>query len=102
MNNLDPEVAENSRELVVYGGINHAARNWGHYDRIIKTPKRPNDSGTPLVQFGKPVGVFKTHTNTSRVPIASSSLMPHWATWEHFNGLSAEGLTVYSQIAVDS
>lgn len=81
MNNLDPEVAENPHELVVYGGIGRAARNWECYDKIVETLKNLNDDETLLVQSGKPVGVFKTHSNAPRVLIANSNLVPHWATW---------------------
>ncbi|WP_343616318.1 hypothetical protein [Novosphingobium sp.] len=90
MNNLDPEVAENPKELVVYGGIGRAARNWDFYDKIVETLKKLEDDETLLVQSGKPVGVFKTHTNAPRVLIANSNLVPHWATWEHFNELDAK------------
>ncbi|NNN25233.1 urocanate hydratase, partial [Pseudomonas nitroreducens] len=85
MNNLDPEVAENPKELVVYGGIGRAARNWECYDKIVATLKELNEDETLLVQSGKPVGVFKTHANAPRVLIANSNLVPHWANWEHFN-----------------
>ena len=101
MNNLDPEVAENP-ELVVYGGIGRAARNWECYDRIVETLKQPNDDETLLVQSGKPVGVFKTHANAPRVLIANSNLVPHWATWEHFNELDAKGLAMYGQMTAGS
>ena len=102
MNNLDPEVAENPRELVVYGGIGRAARNWECYDRIVETLKQLNDDETLLVQSGKPVGVFKTHANAPRVLIANSNLVPHWATWEHFNELDAKGLAMYGQMTAGS
>ncbi|MCE1736614.1 urocanate hydratase, partial [Enterobacter hormaechei] len=98
MNNLDPEVAENSYELVVYGGIGRAARNWECYDKIIETLKELEDDETLLIQSGKPVGVFKTHSNAPRVLIANSNLVPHWATWEHFNELDAKGLAMYGQM----
>src|SRR3982751_1874166 len=79
MNNLDPDVAENPKELVVYGGIGRAARDWASYDTIVATLKRLNDDETLLVQSGKPVGVFKTHADAPRVLIANSNLVPHWA-----------------------
>ena len=102
MNNLDPEVAENPKELVVYGGIGRAARNWECYDKIVATLKELNDDETLLVQSGKPVGVFKTHANAPRVLIANSDLVPHWATWEHFNELDAKGLAMYGQMTAGS
>ncbi|NDV89646.1 urocanate hydratase [Alteromonas sp. 345S023] len=102
MNNLDPEVAENPEELVVYGGIGRAARNWESYDQIIASLKCLEDDETLLVQSGKPVGVFKTHTNAPRVLIANSNLVPHWANWEHFNELDAKGLAMYGQMTAGS
>ena len=102
MNNLDPEVAENPNELVVYGGIGRAARNWASYDQIIASLKELEEDETLLVQSGKPVGVFKTHTNAPRVLIANSNLVPHWATWEHFNELDAKGLAMYGQMTAGS
>ena len=101
-NNLDPEVAEKPEDLVVYGGIGRAARNWECYDRIVETLKQLNDDETLLVQSGKPVGVFKTHANAPRVLIANSNLVPHWATWEHFNELDAKGLAMYGQMTAGS
>jgi urocanate hydratase len=98
MNNLDPQVAENPTELVVYGGIGRAARNWDCYDKIVESLTHLNDDETLLVQSGKPVGVFKTHSNAPRVLIANSNLVPHWATWEHFNELDAKGLAMYGQM----
>ena len=98
MNNLDPDVAENPHELVVYGGIGRAARNWECYDAIVKALKNLESDETLLVQSGKPVGVFKTHENSPRVLIANSNLVPHWATWEHFNELDAKGLAMYGQM----
>src|SRR6266853_1518319 len=92
MNNLDPEVAENPAELVVYGGIGRAARDWNCYDRIVETLKTLTEEETLLVQSGKPVGVFPTHADAPRVLIANSNLVPHWATWEHFNELDRKGL----------
>jgi urocanate hydratase len=102
MNNLDPEVAENPHELVVYGGIGRAARNWECYDAIVKALKNLESDETLLVQSGKPVGVFKTHENSPRVLIANSNLVPHWATWEHFNELDAKGLAMYGQMTAGS
>ena len=102
MNNLDPQVAENPKELVVYGGIGRAARNWACYDKIVETLTRLEDDETLLVQSGKPVGVFKTHSNAPRVLIANSNLVPHWATWEHFNELDAKGLAMYGQMTAGS
>ena len=102
MNNLDPEVAENPKELVVYGGIGRAARNWECYDKIVESLTNLNDDETLLVQSGKPVGVFKTHSNAPRVLIANSNLVPHWATWEHFNELDAKGLAMYGQMTAGS
>ena len=102
MNNLDPDVAENPKELVVYGGIGRAARNWECYDKIVETLKQLNDDETLLIQSGKPVGVFKTHDNAPRVLIANSNLVPHWANWEHFNELDAQGLAMYGQMTAGS
>ena len=85
MNNLDPDIAERPEELVVYGGIGRAARNWECYDQIVATLRRLEDDQTLLVQSGKPVGVFRTHENAPRVLIANSNLVPRWATWDHFN-----------------
>lgn len=102
MNNLDPQVAENPKELVVYGGIGRAARNWACYDKIVESLTQLNDDETLLVQSGKPVGVFKTHANAPRVLIANSNLVPHWANWEHFNELDAKGLAMYGQMTAGS
>lgn len=102
INNLDPKVAENPRELVVYGGIGRAARNWEYYDRIVETLGQLNDGETLLVQSGKPVDMFKTHANAPRVLITNSNLVPHWATWEHFNELDAKGLAMYGQMTTGS
>ena len=102
MNNLDPDVAENPKELVVYGGIGRAARNWECYDAIVDALERLADDETLLVQSGKPVGVFKTHADAPRVLIANSNLVPHWATWEHFNELDAKGLMMYGQMTAGS
>ena len=102
MNNLDPDVAENPNELVVYGGVGRAARTWGDFDRIVATLKRLNDDETLLVQSGKPVGVFRTHSDAPRVLIANSNLVPHWATWAHFNELDRKGLAMYGQMTAGS
>ena len=102
MNNLDPEVAERPGELVVYGGIGRAARNWECFDRIVATLKRLEADETLLVQSGKPVGVFRTHADAPRVLIANSNLVPHWATWEHFNELDRKGLMMYGQMTAGS
>ena len=102
MNNLHPEVAENPNELVVYGGVGRAARTWGDFDRIVSTLKRLNDDETLLVQSGKPVGVFRTHPDAPRVLIANSNLVPHWATWAHFNELDRKGLAMYGQMTAGS
>ncbi len=102
MNNLDPEVAEHPEELVVYGGIGRAARNWECYDRIVATLRALGDEETLLVQSGKPVGVFATHADAPRVLIANSNLVPHWATWEHFNELDRKGLMMFGQMTAGS
>lgn len=102
MNNLDPDVAENPKELVVYGGIGRAARNWECYDKIVETLKTLEDDETLLIQSGKPVGVFKTHKDAPRVLLANSNLVPHWATWEYFNELDAKGLEMYGQMTAGS
>jgi urocanate hydratase len=102
MNNLDPDVAENPAELVVYGGIGRAARDWNCYDRIVDTLKRLQQDETLLVQSGKPVGVFPTHSDAPRVLIANSNLVPHWATWEHFHELDRKGLAMYGQMTAGS
>ncbi len=101
-NNLDPDVAENPDELVVYGGKGKAARNWECYDAILNTLKRMNEDETLLVQSGKPVGVLKTHTWSPRVLIANSNLVPDWATWDHFNKLDKQGLMMYGQMTAGS
>ena len=95
MNNLDPEVAERPQDLVVYGGIGKAARNWACFDAIVATLKALDDDETLLVQSGKPVGVFKTHEDAPRVLIANSNLVPAWANWEHFRELDRKGLMMY-------
>src|SRR6201992_785697 len=102
MNNLDAEVAENPAELVVYGGIGRAARDWNCYDKIVETLKRLTEEETLLVQSGKPVGVFPTHADAPRVLIANSNLVPHWATWEHFQELDRKGLAMYGQMTAGS
>ncbi len=102
MNNLHPDVAENPEELVVYGGIGRAARNWQAFDQIIASLKELEADETLLVQSGKPVGVFKTHENAPRVLIANSNLVPHWANWTHFNELDQKGLAMYGQMTAGS
>ncbi|AZL86803.1 urocanate hydratase [Aliivibrio salmonicida] len=102
MNNLHPDVAEHPHALVVYGGIGRAARNWQCYDKIVEVLTRLEDDETLLVQSGKPVGVFKTHTNAPRVLIANSNIVPHWANWEHFNELDKQGLMMYGQMTAGS
>jgi urocanate hydratase len=102
MNNLDPDVAEKPSELVVYGGIGRAARDWESFDRIVATLKRLEGDQTLLVQSGKPVGVFRTHADAPRVLIANSNLVPHWGTWEHFSELDRKGLMMYGQMTAGS
>lgn len=102
MNNLDPEVAEIPSDLVVYGGIGRAARNWECYDQIIESLTNLNEDETLLIQSGKPVGIFKTHTNAPRVLLANSNLVPHWATWDKFNELDKKGLMMYGQMTAGS
>jgi len=102
MNNLDPDVAEKPGELVVYGGIGRAARDWESFDRIVATLKRLEGDETLLVQSGKPVGVFRTHADAPRVLIANSNLVPHWANWEHFSLLDRKGLMMYGQMTAGS
>jgi urocanate hydratase len=101
-NNLDPEVPEHPKNLVVYGGIGRAARNWECFDQILASLKELNNDETLLVQSGKPVGVFKTHENAPRVLIANSNLVPKWANWEHFNELDRKGLFMYGQMTAGS
>ena len=101
-NNLDAEVAENPAELVVYGGIGRAARDWECFDAIIESLKNLNDDETLLIQSGKPVGIFPTHADAPRVLLANSNLVPHWATWEHFNELDKKGLMMYGQMTAGS
>jgi urocanate hydratase len=102
MNNLDPDVAEKPGELVVYGGIGRAARDWESFDRIVAALKTLEADETLLVQSGKPVGVFRTHKDAPRVLIANSNLVPHWATWNHFNELDKKGLAMYGQMTAGS
>ena len=101
-NNLDPEVAERPEDLVVYGGIGRAARDWACFDAILDTLKTLGDDETLLVQSGKPVGVFRTHADAPRVLIANSNLVPAWANWEHFNELDRKGLMMYGQMTAGS
>ena len=102
MNNLHPDVAENPHELVVYGGIGRAARTWEDFDTIVAALKELEETQTLLVQSGKPVGVFNTHKDAPRVLIANSNLVPHWATWDHFNELDKKGLAMYGQMTAGS
>ncbi len=102
MNNLDPEVAERPQDLVVYGGIGKAARNWQAFDKIVATLRTLAPDETLLVQSGKPVGVFRTHEGAPRVLIANSNLVPKWATWEHFQLLDKKGLMMYGQMTAGS
>src|SRR5438067_3630620 len=101
-NNLDPAVAENPQELVVYGGIGKAARNWPCFEAILDSLRKLQPDETLLIQSGKPVGVFRTHTGAPRVLIANSLLVPKWATWDEFRRLEAEGLTMYGQMTAGS
>ena len=101
-NNLDPEVAENPKHLVVYGGIGRAARDWACYDQILASLRELDDDESLLIQSGKPVGVFKTHPDAPRVLIANSNLVPKWANWEHFNELDRKGLFMYGQMTAGS
>jgi len=101
-NNLDPDVAENPAELVVYGGIGRAARNWACFDAIAEALKTLEEDETLLVQSGKPVGVFRTHADAPRVLLANSNLVPKWATWEHFHELDRKGLMMYGQMTAGS
>ena len=101
-NNLDPEVAEKPEQLIVYGGIGRAARNWECFDKILEILRELNDDESLLVQSGKPVGVFKTHVDAPRVLIANSNLVPAWANWEHFNELDRKGLMMFGQMTAGS
>ncbi len=102
MNNLDPEVAENPAELVVYGGIGRAARDWECFDAIVRALTVLGEDETLLIQSGKPVGVLRTHSDAPRVLLANSNLVPHWATWEHFHELDRKGLMMYGQMTAGS
>jgi urocanate hydratase len=102
MNNLDPDVAERPEELVVYGGIGRAARNWECFDQIVASLRSMEGDETLLVQSGKPVAVFRTHEDAPRVLIANSNLVPHWANWDHFNELDKKGLMMYGQMTAGS
>ena len=102
MNNLDPEVAERPEDLVVYGGIGKAARNWACFDAIVDALRKLSDDETLLVQSGKPVGVFRTHADAPRVLIANSNLVPAWANWEHFRELDRKGLMMFGQMTAGS
>ncbi|MBX6744787.1 MAG: urocanate hydratase, partial [Acetobacteraceae bacterium] len=102
MNNLDEEVAERPGELVVYGGIGRAARDWKSYETIVSVLRRLEENQTLLVQSGKPVGVFETHPDAPRVLIANSNLVPAWANWEHFTELDRKGLMMYGQMTAGS
>jgi len=102
MNNLDAEVAERPEELVVYGGIGRAARDWESFDRIVAALKRLEDDQSLLVQSGKPVGIFRTHADAPRVLIANSNLVPHWANWDKFHELDKKGLMMYGQMTAGS
>jgi urocanate hydratase len=101
-NNLDPDVAEDPQALVVYGGIGRAARDWECFDAICDSLRRLEDDQTLLIQSGKPVGIFRTHADAPRVLLANSNLVPHWATWEHFNELDRKGLMMYGQMTAGS
>ena len=101
-NNLDSEVAERPDDLVVYGGIGRAARNWECFDKILESLRALNEDESLLIQSGKPVGVFRTHPDAPRVLIANSNLVPHWATWDHFNELDRKGLMMYGQMTAGS
>src|SRR6184192_2360637 len=102
MNNLDPEVAERPQELVVYGGIGKAARNWQCFDQIVAALKALGDDETLLIQSGKPVGVFPTHADAPRVLLANSNLVARWADWDHFNELDRKGLMMFGQMTAGS
>src|SRR6202142_3412768 len=101
-NNLDPEVAERPDELVVYGGMGRAARNWECFDRIVAALRGLESAETLLVQSGKAVGILRTHADAPRVLIANSNLVPHWATWDCFNALDRKGLMMYGQMPAGS
>src|ERR1700722_14711133 len=101
-NNLDPEVAERPEDLVVYGGIGKAARNWQCFDQIVAALRALGDEETLLIQSGKPVGVFRTHADAPRVLIANSNLVARWANWDHFNELDRKGLMMFGQMTAGS
>ena len=102
MNNLDPEVAERPEDLVVYGGIGKAARNWECFDAIVKSLKELEEDETLLVQSGKPVAIFKTHSDAPRVLLANSNIVPAYANWETFHELDKKGLMMYGQMTAGS
>src|SRR5689334_9598553 len=102
MNNLDPDVAERPADLVVYGGLGKAARSWDDYHVIVRELRRLGDDETLLVQSGRAAGVWKTHADAPRVPLANSDLVGRWATWEHFRELDAKGLMMYGQMTAGS
>ena len=102
MNNLDPEVAENPDELIVYGGTGRAARSWEAFDAIVRTLRNLENDETLLIQSGKPVGVFQTHEHAPRVLIANSNLVGRWSNWDHFNELEKKGLMMYGQMTAGS
>src|SRR3954463_10190166 len=101
-NNLDPDVAERPEDLVVYGGIGKAARNWQSFDKILEALKNLENNETLLIQSGKPVGVLRTHEDAPRVLLANSNLVGKWATWEHFHELDKKGLMMYGQMTAGS
>src|SRR5262245_6206743 len=102
MNNLDPEVAERPADLVVYGGIGKAARNWECFDAIVRSLRELANDETLLIQSGKPVAIFKTHEDAPRVLLSNSMLVPQWATWDHFRELDRKGLMMYGQMTAGS
>ncbi|GEO24509.1 hypothetical protein AAC03nite_02940 [Alicyclobacillus acidoterrestris] len=102
MNNLDPDVAERPQDLVVYGGIGKAARNWPAFDAIVKSLRGLANDETLLIQSGKPVGIFRTHEDAPRVLLANSNLVPAWANWAHFHELDKKGLMMYGQMTAGS
>src|SRR5437868_763323 len=102
MNNLDPEVAEDPDQLIVYGGTGKAARNWECYEAIVRSLRSLEDDETLLIQSGKPVGILRTHADAPRVLLANSMLVPKWATWDEFRRLEALGLTMYGQMTAGS
>ena len=101
-NNLDPNVAEDPKNLIVYGGIGKAARNWECYNSILKSLKELENDETLLIQSGKPVGIFKTHVSSPRVLISNSMIVPNWANWDYFNELDKKGLMMYGQMTAGS